>query len=141
MWFAKKRLSLQNWNEIKRIEQNNENSRDSQPKAIYFSKENKKFHFVFIKNGLSKNAKLSGIPENGILWNELQNKGKQFLTSSIFYVSSHSIRCSLKEARKKKILFLKILFKTNAYLLLWTFSVMSSNDGSWMLSIKLLPER
>lgn len=46
-------------------------------KAIYFSKENKKFHFDFIKKDLSKNAKFSGIP--GILGNMLKNKGEQFL--------------------------------------------------------------
>lgn len=49
------------------------------PKAIYFSKENKKFHFDFMKKILSKNAKFSGIPENGILGNMLQNKGETIL--------------------------------------------------------------
>jgi len=71
---------------------------------FYSSKENRKFqfHFVFIKIGLSKNAKFSGIP--GILGNVLQNMGKQFLKSSKFSFNSHSIRPS-NAAEKKETVF------------------------------------
>jgi len=104
-----------------RIQQNNENSRDSKPKDIYFSKENKKFHFNFTKKTLSKNAKFSGFPENGILGKILQNKGN-VLKSNKFLFSSHSnsIRPKVLQSRKEKnIFFRKYLFLKQILIYFW----------------------